>query len=145
VAVKVIGLKDNLADVLVPNQFSPSPITLTAIYQDITPNQVLNVQGMFNIALWLQFSTGSSVDIKIKCYKTPADSLGFTDGYSVFSIKTSSGVSVFSEQSYSITISDSLNAVFQVPTMDLINNVKIFIKGTGSLDRAEITAQSRSI
>lgn len=142
-AVKIIGLKDNTAETLVPNQFSPSPIALTGTYQDITPNQILNAQGMCNIALWFKLSAGAVVDVKVKCYKNPSDTLTFEEGHSVFSIKTTSGISAFSEQNYTLTVTSSEKTVFQIPTLDLINNVKIFVKGSGTINEADITAQSR--
>lgn len=142
-AVKIIGLKDNLAEVLIPNQYLPSPITLTGTYQDITPNQILNVQGMINVAVWFELSASTNLVFQIKCFKDLTGPFAYADGYSVFSVKTSSGTSHFSEQGYNINTIAGGKLVLQIPVVDLVNNVKIFVKGSGQITSCSITPQTR--
>lgn len=147
--LNIIGIKDNERITLIPNQFIPSILGLTSTYQDLTPNQVINTQSVLNLGLWLGFNPapGTNIDVKIKCYRSPLDlnyDPTYEDGFGVFSIKTISGVSQFTEQNYKLKVTESYKAVIQIPTADLVNNIKIFVKGYGDLVNVDLTSQARN-
>lgn len=143
----IIGIKDNGREILVPNQFTPAAFSLSPSWLDLTVSQVINTQSMLNLGLWLTLSPNTNLAIKIKCYTSPVtddSALEYADGHSLFSIKTINGFSNFTEQTYNIYLTDSQKAVIQIPTSDLVSNVKIFVRGAGIVLEASVTSQARN-
>lgn len=135
--ISQIKMIENTAVPLVPVDvgLNPFPVTLTATYQDIPVNRVINAKGSCSLGFWVRVSGGNQVRFRVQATFEEIP----TNWYNL-PIQLSAANAVYVQpQIFELTLNGDYNFVFSVPVNGLIKYVKLQAKGNGTLDDAKVS------
>lgn len=131
--------KDNVPQQILPIQENPASVVLTNAWQDLPTNHIIKSNDVSSIGIWLVITGGSGVKIRVQATHT----LGSSEFFDLPIHSPTASLVGINPHIYEITATGNQNIVFSVPLADVINYLKIQVKGTGSIDKAYVTFRSR--
>lgn len=139
--ISQIKMIENTALLLVPVDagLSTFPITLTATYQDVPQDRVINAKGACSLGFWIRVSGGNQVRFRVQATfeENPVNWYNLP-------IQLSAANAVYVQpQIFELTLAGDYNFVFSVPISGLIKYVKLQAKGNGTLDEARVSYSMR--
>ncbi len=128
------------AEIILPNPKQFTAITLTNSWQELHPGYLINVQDTTSIGIWLDMIAVSGFEIRVL-----ATYDRFSTDFFQLPIKspTSNVVNLDYEQFSFPTATGNVKFVFAIPTADVLHYLKIEIKGTGTVQKAFVSAKGR--
>lgn len=132
--------KDNSPQPLLPVQGNVSPLILTGSWQDLPSNHIIKSNDVSSIGIWLVIIGGNAVQVRVVATHT----LGSSEFFSLPIHSPSSSQVGINPHVYQVSTAGDQNLVFSVPLADVVQYLKIQVKGTaGQIDKAYITFRSR--
>lgn len=102
-------------------------------------NHLINCQDIGSIGVWLEMSGVSDVDIRLQAAYNSNTSAFFD----LPTIEINSGNFLLKPQQFKIPGPGLVNLVHSFPLADVVNYVKIQVKGTGTINKATLTHKFR--
>lgn len=138
-AVILINNVNNQYQPLLPVQGAPSPLVLTGSWQDLPTNHLINCQDVTSVGVWLNVSAANGVQIRLQAtYASDSN-----DFYSLPIQSPTSTIVGLEYQVYEFINAGALKIVFSSPVSDVLNFVKVQVKGVGNVDTAYVTFKGR--
>jgi hypothetical protein len=138
-AIILINSSNNNVQSLLPVQGAPSPLVLTGSWQDLPTNHLINCQDVTSIGIWLNVSAANGVQIRLQA----TYDITSNDFYSLPIQSPTSTIVGLEYQIYEFINAGSLKIVFSAPVSDVLNFVKVQVKGVGNVDTAYVTFKGR--
>lgn len=125
---------------LLPTPKQVSPITLTNTWQELHPGYLINVQDTTSIGIWLDIAGASGFDVRVLATYSATSN----DFYQLPIKSPSSNLVTLDFEQFSFpTASGAVKFVFSIPTADVLHYIKVEVKGSGSVQKAFVSAKGR--
>lgn len=130
---------DNEYRKLLPVQGNLSPLVLTSEWQDLPSNHIINCQDSTSLGIWLTVSGSAGFELRLQSTYSQDSGDFFT--LPIHST-TPSAVNV-DYQTYRFTPVGDVKLVLSAALADVLNFVKIQVRGVGTIVSAQVTFKGR--